>query len=192
MIGFTERTVPIAARAAERRPPLRRYSRVSTATNRSTSGRRSRIAAAISAAAAPAAAISAAIRAGIPVDIDVDPVSMTWISRSGSAWAARVALWNVAESFVPIVGQTIASAPSAKHASNVSRNVPGEGAAVVGNGASGASIRAQNCVLTILAVRSAYANAASISKASMRPPKCIGAWKPVRILFQFLLPSAAR
>ena len=32
MIGFTERTVPIAARAAERRPPLRRYSSVSTAT----------------------------------------------------------------------------------------------------------------------------------------------------------------
>ena len=70
---------------------------------------------------------------------------MTWISRSGSASAASVALWNVADSFEPMVGQTIASAPSAKQASKVSRNVPGDGAAVVGNGASGASIRAQNC-----------------------------------------------
>ena len=40
--------------------------------------------------------------------------------------------------------QTIASAPSAKIASNVSLNVPGLDAAVVGNGASGATIRSQN------------------------------------------------
>ena len=44
---------------------------------------------------------------------------MTWISRSGSAWAAIVALPNVPEIFVPMTGQTIASAPSAKQASNV-------------------------------------------------------------------------
>ena len=94
---------------------------------------------------APVAAISAAMRAGIPVDIDVEPVSMTWISRSGSAWAASVALPNVPESFVPITGQTTASAPSAKQASNVSLKVPGDGAAVFGKGAPGASSLVQNC-----------------------------------------------
>ncbi len=51
----------------------------------------------------------------------------------------------MADSFDPITGQTIASAPSAKQASNTCPNVPGDGAAVLGNGASGASIRAQNC-----------------------------------------------
>src|SRR5665811_1535167 len=98
----------------------------------------------MSAPEAPVAAISAANRAGIPVAIEVEPVSITWISRSGSAWAASVALLNVPESLVPMTGQTIEAAPSAKQASKVSLNVPGEGAAVLGKGAPAASSRVQN------------------------------------------------
>ncbi len=90
------------------------------------------------------AASSAASSAGIPVDMDVEPVSMRRISRSGSICAASVALWNVADSFEPIRGATIASAPSAKQASNASLKVPGDGAAVDGITAPGASIFVQN------------------------------------------------
>jgi len=41
----------------------------------------------------------------------------------------------VADILDPMVRQTTASAPSAKQASNASRKAPGDGAAVIGNGA---------------------------------------------------------
>ena len=76
--------------------------------------------------------------------MEVEAVSMTWISRSGRAAAARLAAWKVADSFEPMTGQTTASAPSAKQASKAWPNIPGEGEAVDGNGAPGASRRVQN------------------------------------------------
>ena len=79
------------------------------------------------------------------MDIDVEPVSITWISRSGIDSAASVAAWNVAESFWPIVGQTIASAPASNAALNALVKSPGEGAAVVGKAAPAARSFCQNC-----------------------------------------------
>ena len=66
------------------------------------------------------------------------------MSRPGSISRATWALLWVPDRVDPTVTHTTASAPPAKAASNVSLNTPGLAAAVVGNGASGAVIRAQN------------------------------------------------
>ena len=50
----------------------------------------------------------------------------------------------VADSLAPTLTQTMASAPAANSASKAAWKSPGEAAAVVGKGASGATIRAQN------------------------------------------------
>ena len=76
--------------------------------------------------------------------MDTESESTTWISRPGTPCAPSSALLNVADSLSPTVTHTIASAPAAYSASKAAWKSPGEAAAVVGNGASGASIRAQN------------------------------------------------
>ena len=70
--------------------------------------------------------------------------STTWISRSGSMSRAIWALLIVPDSVPATWIETIASAPSANAASYASLKSPGDDAAVVGNGASGATIRSQN------------------------------------------------
>ena len=80
----------------------------------------------------------------MPTPIDAESESTTWISAAGMPCAASPALLNVAESLLPIVTQTIASAPAASSAAKAAEKSPGDAAAVVGNGASGAIIRVQN------------------------------------------------
>ena len=126
------------------RPPFLRYSSVSRQMTTSASSRRASTARATSSAGVPPAASSAASTARRPWPIDALCESTSWISRSGSRSRATWALLNVPDRVEPTVTQTIASAPPAKIASNVSLNVPGLDAAVVGNGASGATIRSQN------------------------------------------------
>ena len=100
--------------------------------------------AAISAPDLPSAASRDPIWASIPSPAEADRESTTWISRSGRMPAAMRAALSVADSWSETVTQTTDSAPPSKAASNAARKSPAEHAAVVGNGASGAVIRAQN------------------------------------------------
>ena len=144
MIGLIESIVPTAARAPLIRPPRLRYSSVSRATNRSTSALRSSRTRAISVAETPSAASSAPICTSCPSPIDAVRESITWISRSGSRPRATCAAFRVPDRSPETFTHTTASAPPANAASNALLKSPGEAAAVVGNGASGAVIRSQN------------------------------------------------
>src|SRR6476660_1054231 len=96
---------------------------------------------AISAAGRPSSASSTPIRARIPWAIDAPFESTTWISRSGSMSRAICALLIAPDRVPATLTETIASAPAAKAASNASLKSPGDAAAVLGNGASWATIR---------------------------------------------------
>src|SRR4029079_2775552 len=104
---------------------------------------------AISAAGTSASASSSPIRARRPIAIDALSESTMWISRSGSMSRAIRALLMAPDNVSATWTATIASAPSADAPSEASRNSAGDEAAVVGNGASGAVIRAQNSVPSI-------------------------------------------
>ena len=79
----------------------------------------------------------------MPSAIEAPSESTMWISRSGSMSRAIWALLIVPDSVPATWIETIASAPAAKAASYASLKSPGDEAAVVGNGASGATIRSQ-------------------------------------------------
>src|SRR5664279_6576532 len=99
--------------------------------------------AAIAVPVQPATASSAASMARCPVPMDADVESTTWISRPGCCCAPISALANVPDRRLPTVTHTTDAAPAANDAANASAKAPGAAAAVVGNGASGASIRFQ-------------------------------------------------
>src|SRR3954447_1370651 len=104
---------------------------------------------AISSAETPSFAISTPSSARRPWPIDADIESTTWISRSLSRPAATWALLMAPDRVLATLTETMASAPSAKSRSSATWKSPGLAAAVLGNGASGAVIRAQNSSVLI-------------------------------------------
>ena len=134
MSGFTDNIEPSAARAAPMRPPLRRFSSVSSAAKICIRPFLSSTIATVSSRDFPAAAASAAAIASKPwaivtLRLSTTRTSMVLLTASAASWAD----WYVADKLDDNVTHTTPSAPCAAALRNASSNAPGDGAAVSGS-----------------------------------------------------------